>query len=96
MKGYVTTAGTAVAERLDTLAGFRGLGSPEGDRPSVPSSSVDELATLLLLRHELNQPSPEYDPPDSVWDILATDQSAGSRNQPDGDQEIDLPDEPPF
>jgi hypothetical protein len=59
MKLQVTTGGTALAERLDSI-------TAAAHRKSTPEQSVwgatEEYLTELLLRHQLNQPPHHYDP----------------------------------
>ena len=55
---WVTTAGTAIAERLDNMTTTADVGDGTGTAGSV----VEEILTALLLRHELTRPPFEYDP----------------------------------
>ena len=99
MTGHITHGGTAIAERLDTLTDFTNACSTvsTGDSVPAPTSTVEELATALLLQHQLSQPEICYPASDSAWDKSAEDPPNSDR--PDNDSQIDdtdLPDEPPF
>ena len=55
---WVSTGGTDLAERLDTIKATVEVDNGPGTAGSVP----EELLTAMLLRHELNRPPFEYDP----------------------------------
>jgi hypothetical protein len=100
MTARITTAGTAIAERLDNLTAFNDASNNRGDS-SKQTSIVEELATALLLRHQLNQPSIYLDADESGWDLSAGEESSGDRSDggsllDDADGDADMPDEPPF
>ena len=56
---WVTTAGTAVAERLDARAAFTAA--------SNPTSTRSGLLEDLILKRELNKPGYEYDHQEDAW-----------------------------
>ena len=56
---HVTTGGTALAERLDTITAAAQWRSTPG---RSAWGAAEEYLTDLLLRHQLNQPRLEYDP----------------------------------
>ena len=60
---WVTTAGTAIAERLDTITAIA-----EVNRPPQPSSSLEELLKAMLIRRALNTNPIEYQHDDTAWD----------------------------
>ena len=94
-KGYVTNPASALAERLDSIVAFSGLGRPDG--AAVENTSiVEELAIARLLQHQFNQPSSEYDPPEPIWDRTAEGEAIEDPGQRDDGDDDDLPDEPPF
>jgi hypothetical protein len=100
MTARITHPGTAIAERLDTLTAFNNATTT--DPP--PISTVEELATDLLLRHHLNQPEMHYHADETAWDKSADSQSTSERedhpdsadDHQDGTDDTELPDEPPF
>ena len=63
---WVTTAGTANAERLDTITA-----TAEVNRPPQPRSGVEETLKTMLIRHALNTNPIEYQPDDTAWDRAA-------------------------
>jgi hypothetical protein len=71
---WVSTAGTAVADELDTLARFTWDG-PVKDCPgeAAQTSVVEQLLTALLLRHQLTRPALEYEHIDSAWNLSASE-----------------------
>ena len=94
----VTTAGTAIAERLDLLA-MMNSGSHE------PPSLAEELLTTMLLHR--NEAPLEYQPDANCWNFDETENgNAGadaSRSEDDEDVDdndddapTELPEEPPF
>ena len=99
----VTTAGTAIAEKLDLLAAMN------IDSDEAPNRAEELLTTMLLHR---NEPSLEYQPDANCWNFEESEnghaegdvsQSEDSgEDEDDGDDEDDgeapseLPEEPPF
>ena len=69
---WVSTGGTDLAERLDTIKATVEVDNGPGTAGSVP----EELLTAMLLRHELNRPPFEYDP--AVYDQHVDGTPAGS------------------
>ena len=63
---WITTAGTAIAERLDTITA-----TAEINRPPQPSSGVEESLKAMLIRHALNTRPIEYQHDDTTWDRAA-------------------------
>lgn len=91
----VTTPQTALAERLDHIAGL----APAG----TTLSPVEEFLTTLLLHRR--QPPTEYDCPADAWEQLTQQASMDTASEDlddladgDGDEksDSDLPEEPPF
>jgi hypothetical protein len=99
MTAHITHTATAIAERLDTLTDFANA-SNIGDQPPAPTSTVEELATALLLRHHLNQPEMLYDTNETAWDETIENQPDNDRHdnhdRDHQDDDSELPDEPPF
>jgi hypothetical protein len=60
---WVTTAGTAIAERLDTITT-----TAETNSPATPTSGVEEILSIILIRHALNTKPIEYQHDDTAWD----------------------------
>ena len=63
---WVTTAGTAIAERLDTITA-----TAEINRPPTQPSSVEETLKTMLIRRALNTSPIEYHHDDTTWDRAA-------------------------
>ena len=58
---------------------------------------IEDHATALLLRHELNKPPAEYDSLESAWDSAAPDRLGGDRTDRRGRTDrTDPTDDPPF
>jgi len=77
---WVSTAATALAERLDNIASPPStLVRHPGDEPA-PTSDIEDLLAAILIRHQLNTKTIEidYTQPETTW---------GS---------VDLDDPPPF
>lgn len=103
---WVTTGGTDLAERLDTMKAT--VVVPGGN--GVPGSVPEELLTAMLLRQELNRPPFEYDPAvegtpgsnlpaDSATILEATTDSASASPDsaiPRADSWPTVDDPPPF
>jgi len=86
----VTTAGTALAERLDLITAMGAASMTRG-------GGIDDQATALLLRHELNKPPAEYDSLESAWDSATPDRLDGERTDRRGRTDLTDPaDDPPF
>ena len=81
---HVTTGGTALAERLDSIAA-------DAHRRSTPGRSAwgaaEEYLTELLLRHQLHQPPLEYqpqpEPPEQTTDNQAVEEIDDTANDLD-------------
>ena len=63
---WITTAGTAIAERLDTITA-----TAEINRPPTPPSGIEELIRTFLIRRALNTKPIEYQHDDTAWDRAA-------------------------
>ena len=79
---WVTTAGTAVAEKLDTLARFTWDGPLlDGPGEAAQTSVVEQLLAALVLRHLLTRPALEYEHSDSAWNVSASGQPDHDLNE---------------
>jgi hypothetical protein len=97
---WVSTARTAVVEKLDTMVFFTHWGEPVPDYDdrgaAVGSSVVEELLTALLLRHQLNEPPLEYEHVDGAWNICAGDHLGSEFASNANTDEDRYDDAPPF
>jgi hypothetical protein len=63
---WVTTAGTTIAERLETITA-----TAEVNRPPTPPSGVEDALSTILIRHALNTTPIEHQHDDTAWDRAA-------------------------
>jgi len=81
---WVSTTGTAVAEKLDTIAYFTTWGVPlqSQDSPGTEANTnvVEQLLNTLLLQHQLNKPALEFEPVDGAWNICGSDRPSPEPN----------------
>ncbi|MET0864177.1 MAG: hypothetical protein ABWZ98_07565, partial [Nakamurella sp.] len=100
---WVSTSGTAVAERLDNTAlaiadWVDGPPVPGGQGSEASGGVLEELLASLVLKVELNKPPLEYEHLEGAWNISAVNdaENAGSELDPsdctaDGDRDDELP-----
>jgi len=94
---WITTAGTLLAEQLDTISAMADVAGP--NRPA--GSVTEELLTAGLLRHRLNRQPMEYHPTATAWSTpVAGDidpNTTDHRGDVDSDVDSNFDDErPPF
>ena len=72
---WITTAGTAIAERLDAIANppSSQLRQANNGKPAR-TSRVDDLLAAILVRHHLNTKTIEINyHPETIWESTAQD-----------------------
>jgi len=71
---WVSTAATAIAERLDTIATPPSTLVRHPDDKPTPTSHIDDLLATILIRHHLNTKTIEIDHhPDTAWETVDQD-----------------------
>ena len=69
---WVSTAGTAIAERLDLITSPPSTLIRRDDDEPAPTSHIEDLLAAILVRHHLNTKTIEidYDQPATGWQIV--------------------------
>ncbi len=71
---WVSTAATAIAERLDDIANPPSTLVRRPDGEPAPTSPIDDLLATILIRHHLNTKTVEIDyHPETAWETVDQD-----------------------
>ena len=71
---WVSTAGTAIAERLDNIASPPTTLVRHADDEPAPTSHIEDLLAAILIRHHLNTKTIEIDyNPETAWETVDLD-----------------------
>ena len=71
---WVSTAGTAIAERIDMIASPPSTLIRHPDDDPGPTSHIEDLLAAILVRHHLNTKTIEIDyDPETAWETVDLD-----------------------